>query len=67
MQMTADEQEALDSLVGLGKERSQNNESYPVDTYIAAKYGEGKKARWYVGKVLEIDDEQEEVYINVDL
>ena len=58
MQMTVDEQEAVD-----GKERSQNNESYTVDTYIAAKYGEGKKARWYVGKVLEIDDEQEEVYM----
>ena len=63
MQMTADEEEAVDSLVGLEKERSQNNESYTVDTYIAAKYGEGEKARWYVGKVLEIDDEQEEVYI----
>ena len=45
MQMTADDQEAVDSLVGLGKERSQNNESYTVDTYRAAKYGEGKKAR----------------------
>ena len=71
MKMTADEQEAVDSLVsstwvlglGLGKERSQNNESYPVDTYIAAKYGEGENARWYVGKVQEIDDEQEVVYI----
>ena len=63
MQVTADEQEAVDSLVGLGKERSQNNESYTVNAYIAAKYGEGKKARWHVVKVLEIDDEQEEVYI----
>ena len=44
MQMTADEQEAVDSLVRLGKVRSQNNESYTVDTYIATKYGEGKKA-----------------------
>ena len=44
MQMTADEQEAVNSLVGLGKERSENNESYTVDTYRAAKYGEGKKA-----------------------
>ena len=41
MQMTADEEEAVDSLVGLGKERSQNNESYTVDAYIAAKYGQG--------------------------
>ena len=64
MQMTAGEQEAVDSLVGLGKERSQNNESYTVNTYIAAKYGEGEKAiggTW--GKVLEIDDDQEKVYI----
>ena len=44
MQMTADEEEAVDSLVGLGKERSQDNESYTVDAYIAAKYGQGKNA-----------------------
>ena len=64
MQMTADEQEAVDSLVGIGKDGSQNNESYTVEHLHSRKVWGGEESyRWYVGKVLEIDDEQEEVYI----